>query len=216
MARYFLVIKTHSRSQGADIIKLAALQVPGGLTDSHGILHSSNPMQPVLRNFILAPVHAPEWIYDRKVFWEAVNSMERRPDAQLCRSVQVLLPPELDRDQQEELLKDYVNREFVTLGMVADCAIWVTQSSTYATVLLCTRSVTPEGLGFKDRSWNNKRFASVWRKSWEEITNSHLAAAGISADKYIDRRSKEAQALDGIDSDDYVPPSPVEAITDEF
>lgn len=197
-------------------MSLAAQQTPGGLTDSLGVLHSSNMMQPVARDFILAPIQAPAWIYERTKLWEAVNKLEHRCDAQLCRSVQVLLPSELNRDEQEALLRDYVQREFVSLGMVADCAIWLTQASTYATVLLCTRAVNPDGLGFKDRSWNNKRFASVWRKAWEDVTNQHLAAAGISADKYIDRRSKEAQALDGIDTDQDAPVKAPVTEKDEF
>lgn len=202
MARYFLVIKTHSRTKGVDIMDLAAQQSPGGITDTTGTLRSSNMMRPVVRDFILAPVQAPVWIYDRVKLWTAVDTLDKRKDSQLCRSIQLLMPAELSRDQQELLLRDFVQREFVSLGMVVDCALWLTQASTYATILLCNRSVTPEGLGFKDRSWNNRRFASVWRKAWEDVTNSHLAQAGVSADKYIDRRSKEAQALDGIDIDD--------------
>ena len=61
--------------------------------------------------------------YDRNRLWNEVEQSEKRKNSQLAREINVALPKELSKDQQAELIKNYVQTEFVDKGMVADIAI---------------------------------------------------------------------------------------------
>jgi hypothetical protein len=202
MARFFLEIRTCTRSRGDDPFSLAAQQSPVAIRGTNGATWEPHLGKPVVCSGITAPIQSPAWIFDRTKLWDAIDKQETRKDAQLCRRVQVLLPPELSRLQQEALVHAFAVEQFTELGMVVDYALYTTLASTYGSLLLSTRSMTPDGFGYKDRTWNSRRFAVVWRKAWEDLTNLYLKAAGVSSDYYIDRRSKEAQALDGVDTDE--------------
>ncbi len=71
---------------------------------------------------ILAPAHAPDWAQDRSALWNAVEQIERRKDAQASREVHVALPSELTPEQNRDLVRWFVQVQFVARGMVADIA----------------------------------------------------------------------------------------------
>jgi len=96
---------------------------------------------------ILAPDGAPDWVYDRLRLWNAVEAVEKRRDAQLARQIEVALPVELDADGQRELLRDFVQRAFVSKGMIADLAIHRTmKNNPHAHILLTLRAHQPSRL----------------------------------------------------------------------
>src|SRR5205085_529208 len=96
---------------------------------------------------------APAWVFDRSALWNAVETVERRKDAQLAREVEVGLPIELGNAEQEALLRDYVQREFIRKGMVADFSIHRDdENNPHAHVLLSLRSLEKRGFGPKERS----------------------------------------------------------------
>jgi hypothetical protein len=202
MAQFFLEIRTCTRTRGDDPFYLASQQSAVALCSTAGVRWGPHLGRPVIRSGISAPIQAPTWIYDRVQLWGAIDKQETRRDAQLCRRIQLLLPPELTVDQQESLVKEFANEQFTELGMVVDYALYTTLASTYGALLLSTRSMTPSGFGFKDRSWNNRLYASKWRLAWETIANQYLKDAGVASEHYIDRRSKEARAVDGVDTDE--------------
>jgi ATP-dependent exoDNAse (exonuclease V) alpha subunit len=61
-------------------------------------------------------------------------------------------------------------------------------------ILLTTRDLTEGGFGPKNRGWNDKSELLRWRRGWEEVTNEHLAEAGLAL--RIDHRSYAEQKLD--------------------
>jgi hypothetical protein len=65
---------------------------------------------------ILAPEHSPNWIQDRNRLWNEGEKAEKRKDAQLAREINVALPKELNQGQQRELIRDFVQKEFVENG----------------------------------------------------------------------------------------------------
>ncbi len=118
-------------------------------TAARGVVHSE----------IMAPENAPDWMCDRDQLWNAVEAVEKRRDAQLAREIEVALPRELDRGERLELLRGFVQREFVDRGMIADVAVHEGkardgQGQPHAHVMLTMRELTGEGFGKKDRSWN--------------------------------------------------------------
>lgn len=71
---------------------------------------------------IMTPEHVPAGIVDRTSLWNAVEALDGRR-GQMCRSWNVALPRELEPEQQRELAKEFIQREFVDRGMIADWAI---------------------------------------------------------------------------------------------
>lgn len=71
---------------------------------------------------IMTPEHVPEGITDRASLWNAVEAIDGRR-GQMCRSWNIALPHELEPEQQRELAREFIQREFVTRGMIADWTI---------------------------------------------------------------------------------------------
>lgn len=71
---------------------------------------------------IMTPEHVPAGIVDRASLWNAVEAIDGHR-GQMCRSWNVALPHELSQDQQRELAQEFICREFVGRGMIADWAI---------------------------------------------------------------------------------------------
>ena len=161
-----------------------------------GEIHDYTRKRGVEHKEILAPEGAPDWVYDRSQLWNAAEAAERRKDAQLARNIDVALPVELDATAQVALLRDFVRLEFVSKGMIADCAIHRDNpNNPHAHILLTLRTIDPNGFGrLKERSWNTRSQFQAWRIGWAEIANEHLARAGLSV--RIDHRTLEAQGLD--------------------
>jgi Ti-type conjugative transfer relaxase TraA len=109
--------------------------------------------------------------------------------------VEVGLPVELSKNEQVELLREFVKREFVSRGMVADFSLHLDNpGNPHAHILLTTRDLTPEGFGQKNRGWNQTSELLGWRRGWAEVTNEHLAQAGLGV--RIDHRSYKAQGIE--------------------
>jgi Ti-type conjugative transfer relaxase TraA len=196
MAIYHLSVKVHSRKSGKSIVAAAAYRAGQSLEEEQtGITHNYTRKQGVEYSEILAPEGSPDWVFDRSRLWNAVEATEKRKDSQLAREVEVGLPIELGKAEQEALLREYVQREFVSKGMVADFSIHRDdENNPHAHILLTMRSVTKEGFGPKMRGWNERAKLMDWRQGWEEVTNEHLARAGLAV--RIDHRTLKAQGLD--------------------
>lgn len=147
----------------------------------------------------MAPPNTPEWMLQREALWNAVERVEKRHDAQLCREVQLALPHEIGKAAQLELVRGFVERAFVSNGMVADIAIHAShrkgdRRNEHAHVMLTLREITKAGFGKKDRSWNDRALIGQWREEWAERVNYALARAG--RDERVDHRTLEAQRRD--------------------
>ena len=129
------------------------------------------------------------------MLWNRVEAAEHRKDSQLARELEIGLPVELSLEQSIALLRDYITRQFVTQGMIADFSIRrVDPNNPHAHILLTLRKATASGFGSKAREWNRKTNLLDWRSAWAERTNQHLARAGHDA--RIDHRTLEAQQVE--------------------
>src|SRR3546814_324694 len=105
----------------------------------------------------------------------------------------------LNQQQGIQLARDFVEKQFVERGMVADMNVhWDMgkdgQPKPHAHVMLSMREVGPEGFGQKVREWNSTALLQEWRVAWADHVNERLAE--LDLDARIDHRSLEAQGID--------------------
>ncbi len=197
VAIYHLSAKVIGRKGGRSSVAAAAYRAGGRLRDERqGIEHDYSRKGGVMHAEILAPENAPDWMRDRDRLWNAVEAVERRKDAQLAREIEVALPRELDRGERLELLRGFVQRQFVDRGMIADLAVHEGRArdghgQPHAHVMLTLRELTGDGFGKKDRSWNEPELLMGWREAWARDANAALERAGRS--ERIDHRSLPVQ-----------------------
>jgi hypothetical protein len=151
--------------------------------------------------FILAPEGAPEWARNRERLWNEVEAKEKRKDSQLAREFNIALPHELSPEQRKALITEYVTKEFVSRGMVADVAIHEAPRhgdprNHHAHVMLTMRDIGPEGFTKKNLEWNQRAFLWRARDEWGQEANRHLERAGH--EQRIDHRSLEAQRQEAL------------------
>ncbi|UAL11687.1 Ti-type conjugative transfer relaxase TraA [Caulobacter segnis] len=200
MAIYHFSIKVISRATGASAVASAAYRSASRLHDErldrdHDFTNKSG----VVHSEIMLPDGAPEQLSDRATLWNTVEAGEKRKDAQLSREVEFAIPREMDQAQGVELARDFVQREMVDRGMVADLNVhWDIGpdglAKPHAHVMLSMREVGEEGFGAKVRDWNRTELVEHWREAWADHVNERLAQLDIDA--RIDHRSLEDQGID--------------------
>lgn len=200
MAIYHFSGTIISRSQGRSALACAAYRSAEKLYDErYEKTHDYTRKQEVAHTEILLPEHAAAWMQDREKLWNAVESVEKRKDAQLAREFNFALPRELTLEQNITLAREFVQQAFVSKGMIADLCVHNDkmpdgQRQPHAHVMLTLRQATPDGFGQKIREWNAKENLLLWRETWAEVTNRHLFLHGH--DLQIDHRTLAAQAID--------------------
>ena len=95
---------------------------------------------------ILAPKNAPDWVFDREKLWNAVEASETRKNSQLAKDIIAVFPRELELEECKTMLREYVNDNFVSKGMIADFSIHETVASDggknpHAHIMLTTRDI---------------------------------------------------------------------------
>jgi ATP-dependent exoDNAse (exonuclease V) alpha subunit len=189
VAIYYLNVQIIGRSAGRSATGAAAYRVGERIHDERtGQTYDYTRRRGDIETEILAPAGAPAWVQDRAELWNRVEKAERRGDAQLCREIVVAIPLELDREQQRELVRAYVQEEFVSRGMVADVAIHRNPGNPHAHIMLTMREIGPEGFSpKKNREWNRPELLERWREQWAVEVNRTLEKAG--REERIDHRS---------------------------
>ena len=69
------------------------------------------------------PPQAPERFKDRETLWNEVEKIEKHPKAQLAYSFDIALQNEFTREENLQLVRQFLQDEFVSRGMIADFAI---------------------------------------------------------------------------------------------
>lgn len=226
MALFSWSMQVIKRSTGRSVVAAAAYRAGERLQDDRqGIVHDYRRRSGVEHKEILLPDDSPIWVrgIDREGLWNAVEAGEKRKDAQTARELRIMIPRELDPPDRIQVVRDYLEKSFVSKGMVADVA-WHNKVASdgleqpHAHVLLTMRPLTEAGFGPKARhdwvpdpegrthadgrpvmiesnpdSWNSIAYFERCREDWEIIANKALEDAG--SDQRIDRRSLLARGL---------------------
>jgi Ti-type conjugative transfer relaxase TraA len=199
MAIYHFSAKVVSRANGSSAVASAAYRAAERLTDERlGRDHDFTNKAGVVHSEIMLPEGAPERLADRETLWNEVEAGEVRKDAQLARDVEFAIPREMREADGIQLAHDFVAREFVARGMIADLNVhWdkATDGSPkpHAHVMLSMREVGPDGFGQKERDWNSSDLLKEWRGNWADHVNTRMAELGLEA--RVDHRTLEAQGI---------------------
>ena len=197
MAMYRLSASVLSRSQGRSAVAAAAYRAGEKLANERdGMEHDYSKRVGVVSAEVMLPAGAPTYLSDRETLWNTVEAVEKRKDAQVAREVQLALPHELGAREREQLVRGFVQAQFVDQGMIADVAIHAPgvkgdTRNHHAHVLLTTRAVSDEGFEGKNRSWNAKDLLGEWREDWATQVNHALERADVGV--RVDHRSLEKQ-----------------------
>ena len=147
MAIYHLEAKVVGRGAGRSAVAASAyLSCSRLYNDYDGIQHDYTKKQGLVWQEVFLPEYAPQEWQDREKLWNAVEEVETAKDSRLAREFVVALPIELSREQQIELLQDFIREQFVSDGMCADAAIHDTDGhNPHAHILLTVRPLDGQG-----------------------------------------------------------------------
>ena len=147
MAIYHLEAKVVSRGAGRSAVAASAyLSCSRLYNDYDGIQHDYTKKQGLVWQEVFLPEYAPQEWQDRKKLWNAVEEVETAKDSRLAREFVVALPIELNRENQIELLQEFIREQFVSDGMCADAAIHDTDGhNPHAHILLTVRPLDERG-----------------------------------------------------------------------
>ena len=199
MAIYHFSMKVVSRANGSSAVAAAAYRSGSRLEDERlGRAQDFSAKSDVVHSEVMLAEGAPERWLNRERLWNEVEAREGRRDAQLAREVEFSIPREMSCKEGVRLAREFVGREFVTRGMVADLNVhwdWSEDGSPkpHAHVMLTMRSVKDGAFGPKERTWNAIAELQGWRERWCEHVNGRLAELGIDA--RIDHRSYKDQGI---------------------
>lgn len=172
--------------------------------------------------YILKPSYAPEWCLDRQRLWNEVEKKENKVNSRYAKEFNVALPIELDNEEQKELLLNYVQKNFVDEGMVADIAIHRDhEENPHAHVMLTNRPFNQDGTwGQKSKTeyildekgnqtytkngnlrqrkiwlvnWDKPGMVEKWNDSWADMVNEQLKKKGLT--ERISSKSYKEQGI---------------------
>ena len=183
MAIYHLEAKVVGRGAGRSAVAASAyLSCSRLYNDYDGIQHDYTQKQGLVWQEVFLPEYAPQEWQDREKLWNAVEEVETAKDSRLAREFVVALPIELSREQQIELLQDFIREQFVSDGMCADAAIHDTDGhNPHAHILLTVRPLDERGKwqyktekeylcmrNGEERGFTAAEFKSAQNDGWEK------------------------------------------------
>ena len=183
MAIYHLEAKMVSRGAGRSAVAASAyLSCSRLYNDYDGIQHDYTRKQGLVWQQVFLTEYAPQEWQDREKLWNAVEEVETAKDSRLAREFVVALPIELSREQQIELLQDFIREQFVSDGMCADAAIHDTDGhNPHAHILLTVRPLDERGKwqyktekeylcmrNGEERGFTAAEFKSAQNDGWEK------------------------------------------------
>jgi hypothetical protein len=139
---------------------------------------------------IFAPKDAPEWARDRQELWNRAEAAERQWNGRPARNIVVAFPHQLDQQQREWMLKDFVREAFVRKGMVADVNMHAPHPggddrNYHAHILLTMREIDGDGFAkTKNRDWNKREMLEQTRERWAELGGRMLERAGFEIEAH--------------------------------
>ena len=206
MAIYHLEAKVVGRGAGRSAVAASAyLSCSHLYNDYDGVQHDYTKKQGLVWQEVFLPEYAPwEW-QNREKLWNAVEETETAKDSRLAREFVVALPIELNREEQIELLQEFIREQFVADGMCADAAIHDTDGhNPHAHILLTVRPLDERGKwqyktekeylcmkNGEERGFTAAEFKAAQNEGWEKQYPYKVGKKKV----YMTPSAAEAQGL---------------------
>lgn len=188
MAIFYFNAQAISRSSGKNACRAAAYNARTKIVDekTEKSYDYSNRTD-LAHSLVMTPtIDGRTFKIDRSTLWNLVEAGEKRPDAQLARSLVLALPTEIDHQAKWLLTQKFVRDNFTSQGMVADVNIHdIDSHNPHVHILLTMRDIseiTPSGeitFGLKNRTWNDKKLLEQQKESWANTVNKYLELAQV-------------------------------------
>ena len=206
MSIYHLEAKVVSRGAGRSAVAASAyLSCSRLYNDYDGIQHDYTKKQGLVWQQVFLPEYAPQEWQDREKLWNAVEEVETAKDSRLAREFVVALPIELSREEQIELLQEFIREQFVSDGMCADAAIHDTDGhNPHAHILLTVRPLDEQGKwqyktekeylcmkNSEERGFTAAEFRAAQNEGWEKQYPYKVGKKKV----YMTPSAAEAQGL---------------------
>ena len=206
MAIYHLEAKVVSRGAGRSAVAASAyLSCSRLYNDYDGIQHDYTKKQGLVWQQVFLPEYAPQEWKDREQLWNAVEEVETAKDSRLAREFVVALPIELSREEQVELLQEFIREQFVSDGMCADASIHDTDGhNPHAHILLTVRPLDERGKwqhktekeylcmkNGEERGFTAAEFRAAQNEGWEKQYPYKVGKKKV----YMTPSAAEAQGL---------------------
>ena len=124
MALYHFHVEQIKRSEGRTAVASAAYRAGEMLHNLwDGETHDYTKKGGVILSEIILPEHVPQRFYDRSTLWNEVEQIEKHYKAQLAYSFDMALQNEFSVEENIELAREFVQKYFVSDGMICDLAV---------------------------------------------------------------------------------------------
>lgn len=140
-----------TRSKGHSVIAKAAYNARDKLQDEYyGKTHDYSKKTDLVFSKIFLPEHIPKEFSNREYLWNSVEKIEKSKNSQLARNLLFELPRELNEQNRIKLISEFIEENFTSKGMIADCSIHNPPASDHeeqphAHILLTLREIDSEG-----------------------------------------------------------------------
>lgn len=158
MSDYHFSVKQIKRSQGQSAIACAAYRAGEKLHSEYYDNDSDyTKKRGVITSGIILPDNAPDEYSDRETLWNSVEKVEKHPKAQLAYSFDFSLQNEFSMEENIEIAKEFIQKNFVDRGMIADYAVHLPETkdggipNPHVHVMCPIRPLKPDG------SWGEKQ-----------------------------------------------------------
>ena len=140
-----------ARSKGHSVLAKAAYNARDKLQDEYyGKTHDYSKKTDLVFSKIFLPEHIPKEFSNREYLWNSVEKIEKSKNSQLARNLLFELPRELNEQNRIKLISEFIDENFTSKGMIADCNIHNPMASDHeeqphAHILLTLREMDSEG-----------------------------------------------------------------------
>ena len=140
-----------ARSKGHSVIAKAAYNARDKLQDEYyGKTHDYSKKEDLVFSKIFLPEHIPKEFSNREYLWNEVEKIEKSKNSQLARNLLFTLPRELNEQDRIKLISEFIEENFTSKGMIADCNIHNPMASDneeqpHAHILLTLREIDEKG-----------------------------------------------------------------------
>lgn len=199
MAFLFMQAKIIKASSGRSAVAAAAYQAAQKLhDDSLGMTFQYQNKEEVVFSEILLPTHAPAAYADRETLWNAVQEKENRANSQVARAFIIAMPKEWTREESISRAREFIQKNLVDAGMVADWAFHMKDGNPHLHCLCTIR-------GFKeDGTWdarekkvyaldeNGQRIPEIDPKTGEQKIRTRNRNGSIVTEKIWKRKTVQS------------------------